>query len=113
MFMRRRLLTWFLVSLICLVAAIVCWRLAGDRRAGKLAHSSRPAQTSQSAATKGATPAKPSAPAPMVLLSQLASANSVQPAPAAMPANPRFPYRLSNTARTVGQLARVDHAILL
>src|SRR6266478_5071344 len=43
---------------------------------------------------------------PMVLLSQPTNAASTNQ-------NPRLAHRLRNTTKTVGQLAREDHAILL
>src|SRR6266700_8276012 len=109
--MRWRPFTWLLLSVFCFVAAVYFWRL-GD----------------QWAARKGPTPPptnqlKPKVPSPqpqshsqavsMVLLSQ-GTLN-------ALPARQQSPttnhqslqYRLSNTTRTIGQLARSDRAILL
>src|SRR6266700_1510443 len=109
--MRWRPFTWLLLSVFCFVAAVYFWRL-GD----------------QWAARKGPTPPptnqlKPKVPSPqpqshsqaasMVLLSQ-GTLNALPAGHQSQTTNHQsLQYRLSNTTRTIGQLARNDRAILL
>src|SRR5579863_2467114 len=103
--MQRRPFFWFLVSLLCLGAGIWFWRL-GDRWQAQKANPPPPVRSVEPRPTgvfkAGETP--PAVPP--------AAPNSQGPSPRAA-AGPRFPYRLSNTDQTPGQLARRGHALLL
>lgn len=104
---------WLLVSLACFIAALYFWRL-GDKWQARTA---RPA-----APTNSATPASaaPSAPQSRLTTSYVKHEST---APVIPPLNPvtnavtrrstNFPYRLSNTTQTVGELSRNRKAILL
>src|SRR5689334_19379969 len=102
----------FVVVLLCLAGAYYCWRL-GDRWAGKPA-AGEPAGAGAAAGLGRGVAATSVAPttilrnessAPFALLSQPRS-NAV----AGVKRDP-FPYRLSNTKRSVGELVREEHAI--
>src|SRR6266566_6960802 len=99
--MRWRPFTWLLVSVFCFVAAVYFWRL-GDQWAAKktLAPSTQP--TNQ--------PGPVVAP-PKATSSLTPHASSVTHHASRI--TPQFPHRLSNTTKTIGQLARSDRAILL
>ena len=112
--MRWRSLTPLLAGLICFVTAILCWRFVEDRQTrNPTSRSAPPARASQTAKHDVSVAGQPAQPASIRLLS-LESSNVVEPLPsAAVSDNSRFPYRLSNTAKTFGQLVRSDQAILL
>src|SRR6266478_3055845 len=96
--MQRRPLFWLVVSLLCLGGAVCFWKLGDEWQAGKDAR--RAAGTE--AKTSAAPAVRPSAPA--------AAQPGAKPSPAA---GARFPYRLSNTDKSLKQLIRDDQAILL
>src|SRR5947209_6683094 len=111
--MRWRPFTWFLLSVLCFVAAAFFWRL-GDEWAAKKA-ASRPGSqaTNESLPFKPAT--NPAAHAmPFHLLTQAGNLNASS---ATSPTNSdradRFANRLSNTTKPLKQLIHSDHAILL
>ena len=104
--MLRRPLFWVTVSLLCLVGAFYFWRQGEARR------------LAESAAQKPSTPAPVEVkPAPATNAPPASSAAPVVPAKsmaaAAAASKSRFPYRLSNTSRTTGQLLRSGTAIHL
>src|SRR5579872_5052010 len=107
--MQRRPLFWFLVSLACLCGAIYFWRLGDKWEAQK---ASKPVPSSRPEPKPGAILKAQTSP-PMKLLTQAAPLNPVSPRANAPAANTRFPYRLSNTTLTAGQLARKDKALIL
>src|SRR5882724_12287209 len=96
--MQRRPLFWFVVSLLCLGGAVYFWKLGDEWQARKNAGHAAESE----AKTNAATATKPSTPA-------IAQPNA-KPSPAA---SARFPYRLSNTDKTLKQLIRDDKAIIL
>ncbi len=95
--MHRRLWIWMLACLLCLAGAWLLWRQPANSR------------TRPSAPPKAAAPAaavRSAATAPNLLTAAATNAaTSAQTNP--------FAYRLSNTGRTIGQLAGDRHAILL
>src|SRR3954469_26072847 len=114
---RWRPFTWLLLSLACFIAAVYFWQLGDKWQAQKIA--SHPASTTASPAV--AAPNQPAFPEEKVELASVKSSSTAPIAelnpPATNAVAPRptnaFPYRLSNTKETVGQLSRTDHAILL
>src|SRR2546422_1777100 len=99
--MRWRPFTWLLVSVFCFVAAVYFWRL-GDQWAAKKALAPPPHPTNQ--------------PGPVVAPPKATSSltpHASRLTPHASSLTPRLAHRLSNTTKTVGQLARSDRAILL
>src|ERR1017187_7573819 len=112
--MRLRSLLWMMVSVLCFVGAIYFWRLGEQWR--KNATSAAPASPANPPPhVVDTTPKDPgySSALPIVASSQLKSTPSPGPATAASKNAARFPYRLSNTTQTAGDLLRSDHAILL
>jgi len=108
--MRWKSIVWFVVSLLCFVAAWYAWQW-GERRAGR--DVSRPEETvSPAPSTSAATGA-------FQLVSQpAANTNATQPgatgttAAVAYPDTAR-PYRLRNTPAPLSELMRSDTAVLL
>src|SRR5258708_25336002 len=102
--MRGRHILWFLLCLLCVLGAGQLWRQSGEW--GKTATTStvqfRPKVT-------GMVASQSPAGSPIVLLSQPKASNPVR---ASTPKD-RFPYRLSNTARTLKQFEPSDRAIIL
>src|SRR5437870_8059078 len=97
--MRFRPFTWLLLSVMFFVAAFFFWRL-GDEWAAKRAKTPAGSTNGKQAAPAPSAPASP-VPPPITLLSEPTNQN------------PRLAFRLTNTPKTVGQLARHDQAILL
>src|SRR5882672_8267782 len=106
--MRRRRLTWLLLSVMLVITAICVWRIrdrAAEKRgvsaqAGNLAKPEHPLPTASSA-----SPA---------LTNQSAFLEVPGPsAPSGSNDLSQFAYRLSNTTKSLKQLARSDKAILL
>jgi subtilisin-like proprotein convertase family protein len=98
--MRRKPLFWFLLCLLCLGGAVYFWRL-GDR------WEAEKAGTPPSASAPQSSPAAPSTP------HALAPAVKQPAQNAARPADPRYPYRLSNTGQPMDDLLHNDRAVLL
>src|SRR5690349_2187567 len=112
--MRWRPWLWLCLSLICFLGAVYFWRLGDQWAQKKTVPSSQ--STNQSKPPEPATP-KPlgqAHSAPIRLLSEAGHLNS-WPGATASKTNKadRFKYRLSNTSKSVGELSRSDHAILL
>ena len=110
-------LAWLFVSLACFIGAIYFWRL-GDKweaqkkaapAAGTAASNAPAAQTNAAAphVQMKSTFTKFASTAPVVALKAPATNAVVAKATNA------FPYRLSNTTKTVGEMSRNNHAILL
>src|SRR5260370_5289405 len=106
--MRFRPFTWLLLSLFLFVAAAVYWRLCNQWAAKKAAASA--ATTAPRPSAPGVRPSPP-APRPSTLPTQTPAIPGS--GPVATNANPTLAYRLSNTTKTIGQLARSDKAVLL
>jgi autotransporter-associated beta strand protein len=111
--MRPRPILWLLISLLCFGGAWYFWRW-GERRAAPKPAPAAPAPATPAAPGPSSAAAAPqtvsfASTAPMPLLTRL-PAGATAPAPAPLG---RFPYRLSNTSKSAGQLLRDDHAILL
>jgi subtilisin-like proprotein convertase family protein len=110
--------TWVLISLGCFLAAIVFWQLS-ERLARRGPVAPSPTNPSQPVVPSGgdkSTPQSPAAPNTNSTSASRANAKPASPATAAASGAIRkepFPYRLSNTPRTVNDLGRSDHAILL
>lgn len=106
--MRPRPIIWLLISLLCLGGAAYFWHLGDQWAAEKAAPGANPVPAvtppARARATTNSSTISAST-APMVLLSQPASpkTNAVN----------LLVHRLSNTTKTLGQLLRNDHAILL
>src|SRR5437870_5829621 len=110
--MRWRPLTWLLLSVLFFAAALYFWRLGDEWAAKKAAAKPLLKPTAPASGTLSTTSRRPSlklppgAPGPL----EAASASSQNSGSK----TPQFPYRLRNTTKTVGQLARGnDKAILL
>src|SRR5579862_5802732 len=100
--MLRRPWFWLAVSLLCFIGAVYFWRQGEARRQAELSAQQPPATAPadvKPAAPAKAQPTVPAAPA--------------KPLSAATAAKSRYPYRLSNTDQTSGQLLRSRTAIHL
>ena len=101
--MQLRTRTWFLLSLLLLLAAWGCWRLGDRRQVGEV----KP---------PGAVPAMQGAaalPPHFQLLATATHAPAAQVMAGAGNGDPKHPYRLSNSRKPVEQLMRSGSAILL
>ncbi|MFM2082981.1 MAG: hypothetical protein RL380_1672, partial [Verrucomicrobiota bacterium] len=107
--MRFRSQTWWLLSLLCLLAGGYVWHCADQYAARK---KTAPATSSLTARLAAATALPVANGAPPHLLPAAVSASVHSNATPAVKAD-RFHFRLTNTSRTVGQLAHDDHALLL
>src|SRR6185503_18521969 len=109
--MRLRPTSWFLLSLMLFVAAGLVWHLSNEWQAeksnGAAPHQrerlAQPARSVVSAATNLAPTSH------VGLLSSPSVSASTTPSAA----KTRFPYRLSNTAKDIDQLARNGKSVLL
>lgn len=109
---RWRPLTWILLSVACFVAAFYFWRLGDQWREEKIKSTPDihlPARGSVRSATVTVTHASTAPVLPKPFGPQPSMTNAVATGTNAS----RFAFRLSNTPRTIGQLARDQHAILL
>ena len=94
--------TWVIISLLCLLAAAFFWQLAARKEAEQaLINAARLATNAAAAPTPPPVPAAPAALPPTAKTN--AGNAATQP----------FPHRLSNTARSMEELLRLDSAILL
>src|SRR5262245_37612373 len=105
--MQFRTRTWFVISLLCFLVAAIFWQLA-ERKALRDKAAADQAAAATNAPAGGAAPnpnpaAPPTAPAP---------AAAAQPNAANAATNP-FPFRLSNTAKSIEQLGRSAQGIIL
>src|SRR5579859_28170 len=106
--MRGRHILWFLFCLLCLAGAGYVWRRSGEW--GKTAATpSVQVRPKAKVAGMAGPQSQTAAASPILLLSQPKPSSPAK----ASTAKDRFPYRLSNTAKTMKQLARSDKAILL
>jgi subtilisin-like proprotein convertase family protein len=115
--MRWRPLFWLCLSVLFFAAAAYFWQL-GDKWEADKAKAARPAKTSspqpspQQRETTNAPKLTGQSPAATTQSASkagvLSSLDTRHPTPAT-----RFPYRLSNTKKSVGELTRDDKAILL
>jgi subtilisin-like proprotein convertase family protein len=103
MYLKTR--TWFLLSLVCFLGAVYFWRLGNERAA----RDKGPGSTNTNASPADGRRAS-STNTPLPLLSA-DTTNRLKPELHAT--NAPFPYRISNTTRTIGDLVRSDSAILL
>jgi subtilisin-like proprotein convertase family protein len=109
---RWRPLTWLCISLACFIAALYFWRLGDKWQAEKPAKPATPASSPASAAVLIPLPTqsasqKSASTAPVAALNPPAT-NAVM-----AKATNAFPYRLSNTSKTLGELSHNRRAILL
>src|SRR6266550_3197859 len=97
--MRRRPLFWILISVLCFAGAMYFWRL-GNRWAeeGRPKSEGRNPKEIRNPESEPGHSSASTAPSPKQKATSTTNA---------------FPYRLSNTTKTIGQLSRSDHAILL
>jgi subtilisin-like proprotein convertase family protein len=102
--MRSRPTFWILLTLLLAVGAWFFWPQGGRRSARQNA------ALKQKISTPNFTTSKSASTAPMIFTAKTASTNSVQTA--AKKKNPSA-YRLSNTKKTIGELASDPRAILL
>ena len=100
--MQRKPLFWSLLSLLCLGGAIYFWHLGDQWQAQKTAAR----QAANPPATNAVVVPKPQASTPAMPVSPKTTA-------VASTVTNRFPYRLTNTDQTIGQLIHNDKAILL
>ncbi len=103
--MQRRPLFWFVISLLSLAGALYFWQLGNERQAQKRA--AHLASTNSGALL----PVQPSPKSQLQTPSPSAAKKQAQKAVASDKS--RFPYRLNNTSKTMGQLLRDNKAILL
>jgi subtilisin-like proprotein convertase family protein len=96
--MHFRTRTWFIISLLCFLAALVFLRL-GERKAAR-----------DRAAREAAAAAGTNAPTPGAAAVPGVGAGKTN---AAVTPTNAFPYRLSNTQKTVDELLRSEQALLL
>ncbi|MFO1501831.1 MAG: S8 family serine peptidase [Verrucomicrobiota bacterium] len=118
--MRFESRTWFLLSLALFIAAIYFWKRGNEyqRRKNK---SVVPVQEQVATNRPSAFRASPAKPFPLLSANTQAQPNQtpvaqVAPAPqvAVLPAkDTNFPFRLSNTARKIAELSRVETAVLM
>ncbi len=101
--MLRKPLFWLAISLLCLAGGVYFWRQGEDKRRAEQPAPPTPAQSAVQPAS--AAPAQPAAPAPAPAPKPSASAATAR--------DPRYPYRLSNTDKTTGQLLKSPTAIHL
>src|SRR6266536_3302767 len=106
--MHLRTRTWFIISLLCFLAAAIFWQL-GQRKAA------RDQAARESAAALSNAPVVPVAPASNALPARSPApaaaagrTNAANPAP-----NESLQYRLSNTPQGIDELSRSEHALLL
>ena len=102
--MHLRTRTWFILSLLCFLAAAIFWQLGERKAARDKARENAAGLTNTPAAPTPNVPPPPNpatAPAP-------AGTNAASNA-----ANESFRYRLSNTPKTIDELSRSEQAILL
>ena len=102
------------VSVLCFMGAVYFWHL-GEQWRKKATPAAPAGPTNPPPHVLNATPQNPgsSSALPIVALTQPRSAPSAAPATAGSKTAARFPYRLSNTTQTAGELLRSGHAILL
>ena len=111
--MRLRTRSWFLISLLLLIAAGIFWHLGNERLSRNAAPGPKPNPTPATPAASAAASI-----APIKLLTETTGAGGVT-SPNQKWVNRdaagsnRFPNRLSNTPKTVNQLVRSETAILL
>src|SRR5437879_3197879 len=108
--MRWRFLRWVLLSLLFFVGAVYFWKL-GERRTAEQQAVSDVLTTNRRLADEPTTFGRTS---PFQLLSEpgvLGSLPNIVSGDTNRP--PRFAHRLTNTTRTIGELARSEQAILL
>lgn len=104
----RRPLVWMLVSLLCFVGAVLCWKQGEQRRAERAAASRDQSQASETNVPAASSTATNSS----SLLTQsgdlVAAASVNEPV-----VDEKFPLRLRNTRASLNELAKNDAAILL
>src|SRR6266403_1836822 len=114
--MRWRPLTWALLSVLCFVAAYYAWRL-GDQWAAKTGRGERGERREQTNAWRSVAPASAAASvthhASLVTNASFSTNASLSSSASTLPSTNRFAYRLTNTTKTMAQLARSENAILL
>src|SRR5262245_55276137 len=106
--MHFRTRTWFMISVLCFLGALIFWQL-GERKAAR----DRSARE-RAAGLTNSTPAGPGGGGGPG--TGAAPTNAAAAAPtntAAVQKTNAFPYRLSNTTKTVNELIRSDNALLL
>ncbi len=113
---RWRPIAWLVVSVACFIAAIYFWRLGDKWQAQKpvapTAIAASNAPSTQATATNRpikmvSSSVKSASTAPVAQVNPLATNSPVYKK------TNGFPYRLSNTTKTIGQLSRDNHALLL
>jgi subtilisin-like proprotein convertase family protein len=102
--MHLRTRTWFIISLLCFLAAAIFWQLA-ERKYQR----DKAARESAVPTVPGAPNAnQPGAAAPVQPPAGAAATNAIN-----LSTNDPLRYRLSNTAKTLDELSRTDASILL
>jgi hypothetical protein len=113
---RWRPIAWAAVSIACFIGAVYFWRLGDKWQAQKQAASAVTAPSN--ASSTQATPALSTGPTQTSYTKSASTAPVVDVNPPKTNAvftkgTNAFPYRLSNTTKTSGQLTHDSHAILL
>src|SRR5262245_14230734 len=110
--MRLRPIHWLILSAMFFIAGVYVWRWADkwQQEKNRSTPQNSPAPSSEKASSNRAATVQ-SVPAPFQLLSAASPLNSVPSQPAKK--DSRFAYRVANTTKTVGQLARTETGILL
>ena len=113
---RWRPIAWLVVSVACFIGALYFWRLGDKWQAEKPGTS--PATVASNTPAAQANPTN----RPIKMVSSSVKSASTAPvvdlnppatnSPVSKKTN-GFPYRLSNTTKTIGQLSRDNHALLL
>jgi len=115
--MQLRTRTWIAISLGCFLAAYLFWQLAGslERRDNASAARKRAEAAGQppSAGEPGTGPQSSAASAPTNGVPLPASVPAASAATNSAARKEPFPYRVSNTPKSVNELGRSDQAILL
>src|SRR6266516_6421550 len=108
--MHLRTRTWFIISLLCFLAALVCRQLA-ERKAArdKTARDNAPALSNAPAAP--AAPALNGTPSPKPTAAAVATGAGTNAVNHAV--NDSLLHRLSNTPKTLDELSRSEQGILL
>src|SRR5688572_6337236 len=100
--MHLRTRTWFIISLLCFLAAAIFWQL-GERKAAR-------DQTDRQQATRPPAPSTgPTAPGPTAPSAAAAAVTNAS----ALRTNSSVEHRLTNTTKDVDELSRSEQGILL
>src|SRR5262245_52363769 len=109
---RWRPLTWLLLSMVCFLGALLFWRL-GERWQEQKSRTPQPPEQVQTNSTAKASQIASQSFAAASTAPVIFGADPSGPSSSAAAAPDPLKYRVSNTARPLGELLRDDRAILL